>query len=109
MVARWSAERWHIGGLRPRDGFGREPPRLVTADRQTYQEIGVDSGFGYTYFDPKSGNEFSAVLGFTYNFENQHTDYQNGVDMHLDWGASKILDQAVAGRLGRLRLPADIR
>jgi len=69
----------------------------------------VDSGFGYTYFDPKSGNEFSAVLGFTYNFENQHTDYQNGVDMHLDWGASKILDQAVAGRLGRLRLPADIR
>src|SRR5215470_1126305 len=52
---------------------------------------GVDSGFGYTYFDPKAGNEFSAVLGFTYNFENQHTDYQNGVDMHLDWGASKFL------------------
>ena len=36
----------------------------------------MDSGFGYTYFDPKSGNEFSAVLGFTYNFENQHTDYR---------------------------------
>jgi hypothetical protein len=52
---------------------------------------GVDSGFGYTYFDPKSGNEFSAVLGFTYNFENNHTDYQNGVDMHLDWGTSKFL------------------
>ncbi len=40
---------------------------------------GVDSGFGYTFFDQKSGNEFSAVLGFTYNFENQHTDCQNGV------------------------------
>ena len=52
---------------------------------------GVDSGFGYTYFDVKSGNEFSAVLGFTYNFENNHTDYQNGVDMHLDWGASKFV------------------
>jgi hypothetical protein len=51
----------------------------------------VDSGFGYTYFDPKTGNEFSAVLGFTYNLENQQTDYKNGVDMHLDWGASKFL------------------
>ena len=52
---------------------------------------GVDGGFGYTYFNPKTGNEFSAVLGFTYNFENHHTDYQNGIDMHLDWGASKFL------------------
>ena len=51
----------------------------------------VDAGFGYTYFDPKTGNEFSAVLGFTYNLENQQTDYKNGVDMHLDWGASKFL------------------
>src|SRR5262249_22720908 len=42
----------------------------------------------YTYFDPNSGNEFSAVLGFTYNFENTHTQYQNGIDMHLDWGLS---------------------
>jgi hypothetical protein len=30
------------------------------------------------------------VLGFTYNFENQSTQYQNGVDMH-DWGASQFL------------------
>jgi hypothetical protein len=51
----------------------------------------LDGGFGYTYFDPKTGNEFSAVLGATYNFENHHTDYQNGVDMHLDWGMSKFL------------------
>ena len=51
----------------------------------------LDGGFGYTYFDPKTGNEFSAVLGFTYNFENRDTDYQNGVDMHLDWAASRFL------------------
>ena len=31
------------------------------------------------------------MLGFTYNFENQSTQYQNGVDMHLDWGASQFL------------------
>jgi hypothetical protein len=51
----------------------------------------IDAGGGYTYFNPAAGQEFSAVLGFTYNFLNQSTQYQNGVDMHLDWGASQFL------------------
>jgi len=51
----------------------------------------IDTGGGYTYFDEKTGYEFSAVLGFTYNLENTFTNYQNGVDMHLDWGASRFL------------------
>ena len=51
----------------------------------------IDAGGGYTYFNPATGHEFSAVLGFTYNFENESTQYQNGVDMHLDWGTSKFL------------------
>jgi hypothetical protein len=51
----------------------------------------IDAGGGYTYFDPKTGHEFSAVLGFTYNLENTTTQYQNGVDMHLDWGASQFV------------------
>jgi hypothetical protein len=48
-------------------------------------------GGGYTYFEQKTGHEFSAVLGFTYNTINPATQYQNGVDMHLDWGASQFL------------------
>ena len=51
----------------------------------------LDGGVGYTYFDLKAGHEFSAVLGFTYNFINPYTQYQNGVDMHLDWAASHFL------------------
>jgi hypothetical protein len=50
-----------------------------------------DSGIGYTYFNPKTGWEFSAVLGATYNWENDDLDYRNGIDMHLDWAASKFL------------------
>jgi hypothetical protein len=53
----------------------------------------IDSGGGYTYFDPQTGHEFSAVLGFTYNLENQSTKYKNGIDMHLDWGASQFLSE----------------
>ena len=51
----------------------------------------VDGGVGYTYFDEKTGHEFSAVAGFTYNTLNTSTQYQNGVDFHLDWGASQFL------------------
>jgi hypothetical protein len=61
----------------------------------------IDGGGGYTYFNPQTGHEFSAVLGFTYNFENQSTQYQNGVDMHLDWGASQFLTkQFLVGLVG---------
>jgi len=51
----------------------------------------VDGGVGYTYFDPKTGHEFSGVLGFTYNTTNPSTQYQSGVDLHFDWGASQFL------------------
>lgn len=51
----------------------------------------IDGGAGYTYFNPQTGHEFSAVAGLTYNFKNPDTQYQNGVDFHLDWGASQFL------------------
>jgi len=61
----------------------------------------IDAGGGYTYLNPQTGHEFSGVLGFTYNFENRSTQYQNGVDMHFDWGASQFLTkQFQAGLVG---------
>jgi hypothetical protein len=51
----------------------------------------VDAGGGYTYFNPQTGHEFSAVTGLTYNLENTDTNYKNGIDWHLDWGASQFL------------------
>jgi hypothetical protein len=63
----------------------------------------LDGGAGYTYFDEKTGYEFSAVAGLTYNFINPSTDYQNGVDVHLDWGASRFLTkQLQIGLVGYL-------
>jgi hypothetical protein len=54
---------------------------------------GVDSGGGYTYFDVKTGYEFSAVAGLTYNLKDPYTNYQNGIDSHIDLGASKFLSK----------------
>lgn len=55
----------------------------------------IDAGGGYTYFNPQTGHELSGVLGFTYNFSNPDTQYQSGVDMHFDWGASQFLSKQV--------------
>jgi len=61
----------------------------------------IDGGGGYTYFNPQTGHEFSAVAGFTYNFKNPDTQYQSGIDFHLDWGASQFLSkQLFVGLVG---------
>jgi hypothetical protein len=61
----------------------------------------IDAGGGYTYFNPATGDEFSGVAGFTYNFKNQDTQYQNGIDFHFDWGASHFLSkQLFVGLVG---------
>jgi hypothetical protein len=77
-----------------------------TYDKNRLANIGtnhwaVDAGGGYTYLDQKKGHELSAVLGLTYNFENPDTDYQNGVDAHLDWAASQFFSETFhAGLVG---------
>jgi hypothetical protein len=61
----------------------------------------VDAGVGYTYLAETAGREFSAVAGFTYNLINTSTNYQNGTDFHLDWGASQYLSkQLFVGAVG---------
>jgi hypothetical protein len=55
----------------------------------------LDVGGAYTYFDEQKGHEASATLGVTYNFENHDTHYRNGLDSHLDWGASQFLNDAI--------------
>jgi hypothetical protein len=51
----------------------------------------IDAGGAYTYFNPETGHEFSVTGGLTYNFINPSTQYQNGIDAHIDWGASQFL------------------
>ena len=79
-------------------GTGDIPVGAYNSTRLANLGIGhgaVDGGAGYTYFNPGTGREFSAVAGLTYNMENPSTSYQNGVDFHLDWGASQFLSKQV--------------
>ena len=36
-----------------------------------------------------------SVAGFTYNFKNTDTQYQNGIDFHFDWGVSQFLTKQI--------------
>ena len=55
----------------------------------------VDAGAGYTYYNEDAGVEWSAVLGFTYNFINPHTRYQSGISAHLDWAVSPYVSDTM--------------
>lgn len=55
----------------------------------------IDGGVGYTYLNEQTGHEFSVVTGLTGNFTNPSTGYTNGIDWHLDWGASQFLSKQV--------------
>ncbi len=70
----------------------------------------MDAGGGYTYLNNTTGLEFSGVLGATYNWMNTQTNYQNGIDSHLDWSVSQFVSQnwqvGIAG-YGYYQLTAD--
>lgn len=54
----------------------------------------IDGGLGYTFAN-EAGLELSITAGITYNFVNPATQYQSGVDGHIDWGASVALGEAL--------------
>ena len=63
--------------------------------------VAIDAGGAYTYLNAKTGWEFSATAGLTYNFENDDTDYTSGIDSHLDLGMSRFLnEQLFVGAVG---------
>ena len=62
----------------------------------------ADGGFAYTW-DGGQGLEFSVTAGATYNFINPSTLYQNGVDGHVEVGASwEIASPFYIGAVGYL-------
>lgn len=49
----------------------------------------VEPTAAVVYLNPKTGREFSAFLGATFNDENDDTDYESGTQMHLEATASQ--------------------
>jgi hypothetical protein len=69
-----------------------DPNRLANL---SFGFTAVDVGAGYTYLDSKTGHEFSVAGGLTYSGMNSALQYQNGIDFHVDWGASQFISKTV--------------
>lgn len=50
-----------------------------------FNRAAVDTNAAVTWLDPDIGLDVSAAAGFTYNFENQETNYKTGTEFHLEW------------------------
>ena len=69
----------------------------------------IDSGGGYTYFNPATGHEFSAVAGFTYNFKNPRHAIPERHRLPRRLGDVEVPLQAGFRRPRRIRISADHR
>jgi len=56
----------------------------------------VDVTGAYTWYDPKVGIDLSAALGFTFNGENEATEYISGNELHVELSAARYLTETVA-------------
>jgi hypothetical protein len=108
------ADIYYLGQLKWNSGvdnfmtylFGNIPSGTYDSTRLANLSIGfvgVDVGAGYTYLNPKTGQEFSVVAGLSFSGPNTALDYRNGIDFHVDWAASQFIGKSVhAGLVGYL-------
>lgn len=62
--------------------------RVVNTGRNYWT---FDLQFGATHFDPKTGWDFSGVLGYSINTSNATTRYRSGEVLHFDFAIGKVL------------------
>ena len=55
-----------------------------------------ETDFAATYLDEESGQDYSVVLGYGYNTENEDTDYQSGDEIHVDYIFNQFLSESLA-------------
>src|SRR5262245_23036473 len=62
---------------------------------------GIDTGLAVTYTHKPTALQFNGAAGFTFNFENEATDYKTGTEFHFEWAigreVSKGLVLGIAG------------
>ncbi len=55
-----------------------------------------ETDFAATYLNESTGQDYSFVLGYGYNTENNDTDYQSGDEVHLDYTLNQFISESVA-------------
>ena len=55
-----------------------------------------ETDFAMTYLNNETGQDYSVVLGYSYNTENDDTDYQSGDEVHIDYVFNQFLSESLA-------------
>lgn len=55
-----------------------------------------ETDFATTYLNNETGQDYSIVLGYGYNTENDDTDYQSGDEVHIDFVFNQFLFESLA-------------
>jgi len=55
-----------------------------------------ETDFAMTYLDQETGQDYSIVIGYGYNSENDDTDYQSGDEFHIDYVINQFLSESWA-------------
>ena len=55
-----------------------------------------ETDFAATYLDQETGKDYSVVVGYGYNTENDDTDYQSGDEFHIDYVFNQFLSESLA-------------
>ena len=55
-----------------------------------------ETDFAMTYLNQETGQDYSIVLGYGYNAENDDTDYQSGDEVHIDYVFNQFLSESLA-------------
>ncbi len=90
----------------PRDKWNFLWATYVVAPTGSYDVDDVaNSGLNYwtfemdfmaNYFDPDKGRDYSIVVGYGYNTENDDTDYKSGDEFHVDFVLNQFLSEKFA-------------
>jgi hypothetical protein len=55
-----------------------------------------ETDFMATYFNPENGRDYSIVVGYGYNTENDDTNYQSGDEFHIDYVFNQFFSESFA-------------
>ena len=91
----WHSGNWHwnVSGLL---NIPVGPYSASSVTNIAFNRWAFDTTAALTWLDAAKGRELSAAAGFTFNGENDATNYETGTEFHLEFAAMQYLSKAFA-------------
>ncbi len=86
----------YVQGVAPTGRYERGFAPITGLNRPS-----IDTGWAFTWANKATKLQFNGAAGFTFNFENDETDYQSGNEFHFEWAIGyELMQGLVIGAVG---------